>query len=163
MLELSLWLKTNGFRTDQVQAFLPSPMASATAMYHSGINPLKKVTRRSEEITVPKGLKIRRLHKAFLLYHDPENWPVLREALTKMNREDLIGNGKRHLVPAFQPGRGLRYGQKHRAAAQQTFRTQHTRSEGGDFASSQARSDRPASGRPKPGRRSKRLTKSRKT
>src|SRR5690606_29192748 len=41
MLELALWLKRNGFRPDQVQAFLPSPMASATAMYHSGKNPLQ--------------------------------------------------------------------------------------------------------------------------
>jgi len=46
-----------------------------------------------------KGLKQRRLHKAFLRYHDPENWPLLREALTAMGRTDLIGPGKQHLVP----------------------------------------------------------------
>ncbi|NBR17244.1 MAG: YgiQ family radical SAM protein [Gammaproteobacteria bacterium] len=67
MLELALWLKKNGFRADQVQAFLPSPMATATAMYHSGKNPLRRVARNSEEVTIPKGLKIRRLHKAFLV------------------------------------------------------------------------------------------------
>ena len=50
MLELALWLKRNGFRADQVQAFLPSPMATATAMYHSGKNPLHKVNHRSEEV-----------------------------------------------------------------------------------------------------------------
>jgi uncharacterized radical SAM protein YgiQ len=103
MLELALWLKHNGFRADQVQAFLPSPMASATAMYHSGKNPLRKVTRDSERVTIPKGLKVRRLHKAFLRYHDPENWPLLRDALKRMGREDLIGNGKKHLVPHWQP------------------------------------------------------------
>jgi len=103
MLELALWLKKNGFRADQVQAFLPSPMATATAMYHSGKNPLKRVSRTSEEVVIPKGIKIRRLHKAFLRYHDAENWPLLREALNRMGRADLIGNGRRHLVPAFQP------------------------------------------------------------
>jgi hypothetical protein len=104
MLELALWLKKNGFRADQVQAFLPSPMATATAMYHSGKNPLKRITRTSEEVRIPKGLKVRRLHKAFLRYHDSDNWPVLREALRHMGRADLIGIGKHQLVPAYQPG-----------------------------------------------------------
>jgi len=103
MLDLALWLKKNGFRADQVQAFLPSPMATATAMYHSGKNPLRRVTRTSEEVLIPKGLKVRRLHKAFLRYHDPDNWPVLREALRRMGRADLIGNGKHQLVPMYQP------------------------------------------------------------
>ena len=103
MLELALWLKQNGLRADQVQAFLPSPMATATAMWHSGKNPLKRVDRNSETVVVPKGLKVRRLHKAFLRYHDANNWPLLREALKRMGRADLIGAGKRHLVPAWQP------------------------------------------------------------
>ncbi|HEY4368237.1 MAG TPA: YgiQ family radical SAM protein [Steroidobacteraceae bacterium] len=103
MLELALWLKQNGYRADQVQAFLPSPMATATAMWHSGKNPLKKVTRTSDEVHIPKGLKVRRLHKAFLRWHDANNWPVLREALKRMGRADLIGAGKHHLIPAWQP------------------------------------------------------------
>jgi hypothetical protein len=125
MLELAVWLKHNGFRADQVQAFLPSPMATATAMYHSGKNPLKRVTRAGEDVVIPKGLKVRRLHKAFLRYHDPENWPLLRDALKRMGRADLIGNGKHHLIPAYQPlasaGAG---GARHRSAV--PFRTQHT-------------------------------------
>ena len=126
MLELALWLKKNGFRADQVQAFLPSPMATATAMYHSGKNPLRRITRSSEEVVIPKGIKVRRLHKAFLRYHDPENWPVLREALKRMGRADLIGNGKQHLIPAYQPvGTGVRSGAK-RGAPALPFRTQHT-------------------------------------
>jgi radical SAM superfamily enzyme YgiQ (UPF0313 family) len=104
MLNLALWLKRNGFRADQVQAFLPSPMATATVMYHSGRNPLHRVTRSSESVFVPRGMKQRRLHKAFLRYHDPDNWPLLREALKRMGRADLIGNGKHHLVPKYQPG-----------------------------------------------------------
>jgi len=103
MLELALWLKQNGYRADQVQAFLPSPMATATAMWHSGKNPLHKVTRSSEDVHIPKGLKVRRLHKAFLRWHDANNWPLLREALRRMGRADLIGPGKHHLVPPWQP------------------------------------------------------------
>jgi len=152
MLELAVWLKSNGFRADQVQAFLPGPMATATAMYHSGANPLRKVKQDGEKVYVPKGRKQRRLHKAFLRYHDANNWPLLREALQEMGREDLIGNGKKHLVPAYQPagtggtpeGTRRRYpaskdvGQQSRSAQKQnvkakkssnskTFRTQHVR------------------------------------
>ena len=139
MLELALWLKKNGFRADQVQAFLPSPMATATAMYHSGKNPLRRVARDSEAVAIPKGLKVRRLHKAFLRYHDPNNWPLLREALRRMGRADLIGPGKHHLVPAWQPaGTGqLAEGQrqradvrKHRGSSGTPFKTQHTRKRG---------------------------------
>ena len=102
MLNLALWLKRNGFRPDQVQAFLPSPMASATAMYHTGLNPLRSIKAR-ERVHVVKNLNQRRLHKAFLRYHDPNNWPMLREALHRMGRADLIGGGKHHLVPSWQP------------------------------------------------------------
>ncbi|WP_372764169.1 YgiQ family radical SAM protein [Litorivivens sp.] len=120
MMNLALWLKSNGFRADQVQAFYPSPMANATAMYHSERNPLKKVSRQSEVVTTAKGLKQRRLHKAFLRYHDPENWPLLRETLKKMGRNDLIGFSKKHLVPPRQPA-GWRP-----AAGKKKLLTQHT-------------------------------------
>ncbi|MDX9993811.1 MAG: YgiQ family radical SAM protein [Rhodocyclaceae bacterium] len=103
MLELALWLKRNDFRLDQVQTFLPTPLAIATGMWHTRRNPLKRVSRNSEEVAVVRGERQRRLQKAFLRYHDPKNWPVLREALKAMGRADLIGNGKRHLVPAWQP------------------------------------------------------------
>ncbi|MCQ8181711.1 YgiQ family radical SAM protein [Methylomonas sp. SURF-1] len=103
MLNLALWLKRNGFRADQVQAFLPSPMSIATAMYHSGKDTLHKIGRNVPDIPIPRSMKQRKLHKAFLRYHDPKNWPLLREALKEMGRADLIGNGKQHLVPSFQP------------------------------------------------------------
>ena len=109
MMNLALWLKGNGFRADQVQNFYPSPMATATAMYHSGKNPLKRVRRDSEEISTAKGEIQRRLHKAFLRYHDPANWPMLREALKTMGREDLIGNGKEQLIPGYQPRDNANY------------------------------------------------------
>ncbi|WP_142850039.1 YgiQ family radical SAM protein [Telmatospirillum sp. J64-1] len=110
MMNLALWLKRNGFKADQVQTFLPSPMAMATAMYHSERNPLKPIRRQGTEIvSSAKGLRQRRLHKAFLRYHDPENWPMLRDALKRMGRGDLIGPGEHQLIPAWQPsgsGRG---------------------------------------------------------
>ncbi|RTZ71734.1 MAG: YgiQ family radical SAM protein [Gammaproteobacteria bacterium] len=123
MLRLALWLKRNGFRADQVQAYLPSPMALATAMWHSGRNPLKKVTRNGERVFSPRGMKQRRLHKAFLRYHDPENWPLLRDALKRMGRADLIGNGKHHLVPRWQPA-----GTGRTRAGGRPMRTTHTHS-----------------------------------
>ncbi len=105
MLNLALWLKKNGFRADQVQGFYPSPMATATAMYHTGLNPLVGVHRdgRGEKVDTVKGERRRRLHKAFLRYHDPNNWPLLREALKRMGRAELIGSGRQHLIPAWQP------------------------------------------------------------
>jgi len=141
MLHLALWLKKNSFRADQVQAFLPSPMATATAMYYTGKNPLRKVTHKSEQVYVPKGARQRRLHKAFLRYHDANNWPLLRDALKRMGRTDLIGNGKRHLVPAWQPkGTGEQHeGKRITPKTKQSFRTQHSRAEKSDHQTRKAR------------------------
>lgn len=121
MMNLALWLKRNKFRADQVQTFYPSPMASATAMYHSGKNTLKKITRGGDSMPTVKAMGQRKLHKAFLRYHDPDNWPTLRQALKKMGRADLIGNGKLHLVPPRQPAK------RHHTVAAETrpFATQH--------------------------------------
>ncbi|MFN3181760.1 MAG: YgiQ family radical SAM protein [Nannocystaceae bacterium] len=103
MVELAMWLKSNGFEADQVQTFLPSPMSSATAMYRSEKDLLRGVRRVGGDLHVPKGLKMRRLHKAFLRYHDPENWPLLRSTLQRMGRGELIGNGPGALIPRTQP------------------------------------------------------------
>ncbi|MBV8464583.1 MAG: YgiQ family radical SAM protein, partial [Burkholderiales bacterium] len=103
MLNLALWLKANRFRPDQVQAFTPTPMAMATTMWHTGRNPLRKVGRSSEKVIVVRDAYRRKLHKAFLRYHDPANWPVLREALKDMGRADLIGFGAHCLIPPPTP------------------------------------------------------------
>ncbi|MES1993783.1 MAG: YgiQ family radical SAM protein [Pseudomonadota bacterium] len=129
MMNLALWLKKNGFRADQVQTFYPSPMATATAMYHSGKNPLRKISHDAEPVDIVKGERRRRLHKAFLRYHDPANWPLLREALTAMGRADLIGNGKHHLIPTWQPAAEAGYHNPRRKNAtppQGRVLTQHT-------------------------------------
>ncbi len=129
MMNLALWLKRNKYRADQVQTYLPSPMALSTAMYHTGFNPLKPVRRgASEEVETVKGLRQRRLHKAFLRYHDPENWPVLREALKAMGRADLIGPGKHQLIPAWQPAGSGKAGEGRRIASKGRPQT-----EGGKF------------------------------
>jgi hypothetical protein len=101
MLNLALWLKKNDFKLDQVQTFMPTPMAMATTMYHTRKNPLKKVTADSEGVETARSGQVRRLHKAFLRFHDPANWPILRDGLKRMGRSDLIGNGAKHLVPAW--------------------------------------------------------------
>jgi uncharacterized radical SAM protein YgiQ len=134
MLNLALWLKQNDFTADQVQAFYPSPMATATAMYHSGKNPLRKVTYKSEKVMGVKDPQQRKLHKALLRYHDPDNWEVLRKALRKMGRADLIGDGDNHLIPSIQPEAGRGYHAPRRKNTEQAHKrrtgkkilTQHT-------------------------------------
>ena len=151
MLNLALWLKRNGFRADQVQAFLPSPMSVASAMYYSGKDTLKKVGRDSPDIPVPKGLKIRRLHKAFLRYHDANNWPLLRKTLKELGRADLIGNGKHQLIPNWQPRNTCVDGEGQRLANKTgRFKTQHVHSYSGGQ-------------KPKPGKSLKNRGRARKT
>jgi uncharacterized radical SAM protein YgiQ len=126
MLNLALWLKKNNFKLDQVQTFTPTPMAMATTMYHTRKNPLHKVDADSEVVETARSGKIRRVHKAFLRYYDPENWPILREALGKMGRGDLIGYGEKHLIPPAQPKEGAAMPagvERKRAPAQDKVRT----------------------------------------
>ncbi|OMH33692.1 YgiQ family radical SAM protein [Motiliproteus sp. MSK22-1] len=110
MLNLAIWLKENNLKLDQVQNFIPSPMCNATTMYHSGRSPLQRVKRSSEQLTIPKGARQRRLHKALLRYHDPENWPLIRETLLRLGRRDLIGRGPHALVPPGAAGKSNRSG-----------------------------------------------------
>jgi uncharacterized radical SAM protein YgiQ len=168
MMNLAIWLKRNGFKADQVQTFYPSPMATATAMYHTNLNPLKGISRhldgpnrRAERVDIVRGEKRRRLHKAFLRWHDPANWPLLREALKAMGRADLIGNGKHHLIPAFQPSGEAGYTSARRknstAAGERTspvtkgrLLTQHTGLPPRETGAAPKPAGRPAVRRPKP-------------
>jgi len=100
MVNMALWLKRHDFKLDQVQNFYPSPMANATTIYHTEMNSLKNIKNNKEVVSVPKGARQRRLHKAILRYHDPAGWPMIREALKKMGKAKLIGNGPNCLVPA---------------------------------------------------------------
>ena len=109
MVNLALWLKRNKYRLDQVQTFYPSPMSLATAMYHSGRDPLRKLTYKSRKLHIPRQLEQRRLQKALLRYHDEANWPQIRAALRALGRADLIGSADACLVPA-EAGAGRRRG-----------------------------------------------------
>jgi uncharacterized radical SAM protein YgiQ len=85
-IELAFYLKKNGMRPRQVQDFIPTPMAMATCMYHTGIDPLTM-----EPVYTAKDLREKRMMKALIFYWDDQHWPLAREALKKAGRRDLIG------------------------------------------------------------------------
>jgi uncharacterized radical SAM protein YgiQ len=93
-IELALYLKRKKMRPRQVQDFIPTPMAIATAMYHTGIDPLT-----GKSVYTATDLREKRMMKALLFYWDKAHWPLAREALRKASRSDLIGKGPRCLVP----------------------------------------------------------------
>ncbi|AIW18455.1 YgiQ family radical SAM protein [Vibrio coralliilyticus] len=133
MLNLALWLKKNDFECDQVQNFYPSPMCNATSMYYSETNPLKRVKyKQREEVPVAKGERQRRLHKALLRYHDPANWPLIREALISMGKKHLIGDKQSCLVPA-EDNEALTPTQRRKSGrhGSNRFATKHTKSQPG--------------------------------
>lgn len=163
MLNLALWLKKNNYECDQVQNFYPSPMCNATAMYHSEVNPLKRVKyKKREDVAVPKGDRQRRLHKALLRYHDPANWPLIREALINMGKKHLIGDKPGCLVPS-EDGEKLTPAQRRKSGrhGSNRFATKHTMSQPGFDAlrggksngqrSGQGKSNGQSGGQAKPG------------
>jgi uncharacterized radical SAM protein YgiQ len=97
-IELGLWLKAKNMRPRQVQDFIPTPMAIATAMYVTGIDPLT-----NEPVPVVRDLREKRMMKALLYWWDETHHDLAREALLKAGRGDLIGHGAKALVP---PSRG---------------------------------------------------------
>jgi uncharacterized radical SAM protein YgiQ len=98
MIDLALFLKRNGYRPDQVQDFIPAPFDVATCMYYTGIDPFTK-----QEVYVARNLRDRKLQRALLQFFKPENYLVVREALIRAGRQDLIGNGCDCLIPAHPP------------------------------------------------------------
>jgi len=101
MIELALWLKKNGKRPRQVQDFIPTPMSMAACMYWTGIDPLTMTP-----VYTATGLREKKLQKALLLYWNPEQWDLAREALREAGRGDLIGRGPQALVPPESRPRG---------------------------------------------------------
>ncbi|MFZ6845107.1 YgiQ family radical SAM protein [Undibacterium sp. RuTC16W] len=126
MVNLALWLKKNDFKLDQVQTFMPTPMALATTMYHTRKNPLKKIDENSEIVETARSGKIRKFHKALLRYQAPENWEIVKEGLLRMGRGDLIGSSERHLIPPRAPvvpvvDKGINNGRRVAAPKMNTF------------------------------------------
>jgi hypothetical protein len=102
MIDLAVFLKQNGYRPDQVQDFIPAPFDIATALYYTGIDPFT-----GEEVYVAKGLRDRKMQRALMQFFKPENYFMVREALLKAGRGDLIGNGCDCLIPAHPPRQAI--------------------------------------------------------
>jgi uncharacterized radical SAM protein YgiQ len=94
-IELALWLKARSMRPRQVQDFIPTPMAIATAMFYTGIDPLT-----NEPVPVVRDLREKKRMKALLYWWDETQWSLAREALRAAGRADLIGSGPKCLVPS---------------------------------------------------------------
>jgi uncharacterized radical SAM protein YgiQ len=103
MIDLALFLKRNGHRPDQVQDFIPAPFDIATCMYYTGLDPFT-----GQEVHVARHLKDRKLQRALMQFFKPENYFMVREALLKARRQDLIGSGCECLIPAQPPKAALR-------------------------------------------------------
>lgn len=131
MLNLALWLKQNDYQCDQVQNFYPTPMSHSTAMYHAEASPLKRVKYKKQQVLeVAKGERQRRLHKAFLRYHDPDNWPLLRKALKEMGKAYLIGDKPNCLIPEESQQKRLSTPAQRRRSGRHgshRFATQHSK------------------------------------
>jgi uncharacterized radical SAM protein YgiQ len=97
-VKLALYLKRRGMRPRQVQDFIPTPMAVATTMYHTGLDPLTM-----EPVYTAKELREKRMMKALIFYWDPQHHALAREALRAAGRHDLIGRGPQALVPPDGP------------------------------------------------------------
>ncbi len=106
-IELGLWLKAKNMRPRQVQDFIPTPMAIATTMYVTGIDPLS-----NQPVPVVRDLREKRMMKALLYWWDETHHELAREALAKAGRADLIGHGNHCLVP---PARGASGGRRRHA------------------------------------------------
>ena len=98
MIDVALYLKRSGQRPDQVQDFIPGPFDIATCMYHTGIDPMS-----GRKVYVAKGMRERRLQRALLQFFKPENDALVREALQKAGRTDLIGSDPECLIPTNPP------------------------------------------------------------
>ncbi|HVE13428.1 MAG TPA: DUF3362 domain-containing protein, partial [Elusimicrobiota bacterium] len=125
MIALAVFLKRNGYKPDQVQDFIPSPMDLAAAMYHTGKDPLT-----GQAMPIAKGLKERRLQRALLQFFKPENYFEVREALLKARRGDLIGDGCDCLIPAQPPAAAL---EARRRRAEKDFHEHVHLKEGGGY------------------------------
>jgi uncharacterized radical SAM protein YgiQ len=108
-VQLALYLKRKNLRPRQIQDFIPTPMAIATAMYYTGVDPLS-----GDPVPVARDLREKRMMKALLFWWDEKHWPLAREALIKAGRRDLIGRTPACLIPPEnvrdrRPARQRRY------------------------------------------------------
>ncbi len=117
MVELALYLKREGLKPRQVQDFIPTPMSMATCMYYTGRDPFTR-----EPVYTAKDMHEKRLQKSLLLYWDPAHHDLVREALTRAKREDLIGTASGCLVPPASGKGAMSIHEKRRAQARARHR-----------------------------------------
>ena len=96
-VELAEYIRDLGYMPEQVQDFYPTPSTISTCMYYTGLDP-----RTMQKIYVPKSPHEKALQRALIQYRNPENYELVKEALKKAGREDLIGFGKECLIPYRQ-------------------------------------------------------------
>jgi uncharacterized radical SAM protein YgiQ len=98
-VKLAIYLKEHGMRPRQIQDFIPTPMAVATTMFYTGLDPLTM-----QPVYTATELREKRMMKALIFYWDEQHWPLAREALRKAGRNDLIGHRAECLVPSENGG-----------------------------------------------------------
>ena len=106
-VKLAEYVRDMGFMPEQVQDFYPTPSTMSTCMYYTGIDP-----RTGEKVYVPKDPKEKAMQRALLQYRKPENYELVREALEKAGRTDLIGFNRKCLI---SPKKGERPGDSGRS------------------------------------------------
>jgi uncharacterized radical SAM protein YgiQ len=98
MVELALYLKRNGYRPRQVQDFIPAPMDIATCMYHTGLDP-----ETLQPVASARSASERALQRALLQYWEPDNHALVKQALIRAGRAELIGDDPDCLIPERAP------------------------------------------------------------
>lgn len=99
-VELAEYIRDMGYNPEQVQDFYPTPSTLSTVMYYTGLDP-----RTMDKVYVPTDPHEKAMQRALIQYRDPKNYYLVREALEKAGREDLIGSGAKCLIRAVPPGK----------------------------------------------------------
>ena len=100
-VKLAEYIRDMGYNPEQVQDFYPTPSTLSTVMYYTGLDP-----RTMEKVYVPTDPHEKAMQRALIQYRDPKNYYLVREALLKAHREDLIGSGPKCLIRAVPPRPG---------------------------------------------------------
>ena len=97
-VELAEYIRDMGYNPEQVQDFYPTPSTLSSVMYYTGLDP-----RTMEKVYVPTDPHEKAMQRALIQYRNPKNYYLVREALIKAHREDLIGSGPKCLIRAVPP------------------------------------------------------------
>ena len=106
-IELAEYIRDLGYMPEQVQDFYPTPGTISTCMYYTGLDP-----RTMKEVYVPVTLKEKQMQRALIQYRNPENYDIVKAALIKAGREDLIGFDEHCLIPPRKMGHNYHPGKK---------------------------------------------------